>query len=55
MKGVFAEHERNMEHAASALSASERATIIRLLKKLGFDAECTLSAAAGAVRNRKST
>src|ERR1041385_6132106 len=34
IKGVFAEHERDMERAASALSAAERATIIRLLKKL---------------------
>ena len=45
--GVFAEHERDMERAASALSTSERATLIRLLKKLGLDAERALSEAAG--------
>jgi MarR family 2-MHQ and catechol resistance regulon transcriptional repressor len=39
---VFAEHKRDMERAASALSSSERATLIRLLKKLGLDAERTL-------------
>jgi MarR family 2-MHQ and catechol resistance regulon transcriptional repressor len=45
--GVFAEHERDMERAASSLSASERATIIRLLKKLGRNAERALGQAAG--------
>lgn len=54
IKGVFAEHERDMERAASALSDSERATIIQLLKKLGLDAECALGEAAGAVRNKKT-
>lgn len=42
IRGVFAEHERDMERAASALSLSERATLIRLLKKLGIDAERAL-------------
>ena len=37
--GVFAEHERDMERAVAALTPSERATLIRLLKKLGLDAE----------------
>jgi MarR family transcriptional regulator, 2-MHQ and catechol-resistance regulon repressor len=36
--GIFAEHERDMERAASALTASERATLIRLLKKIGYKA-----------------
>ena len=44
--GIFAEHERDMEHAASALSPSERATLIRLLKKVGLDAERTLGESA---------
>lgn len=37
--GIFAEHERDMERAASALSPAERATLVRLLKKLGLEAE----------------
>jgi MarR family 2-MHQ and catechol resistance regulon transcriptional repressor len=45
IQGVFAEHERDMERAASALSHSERATTIRLLKKLGLDASRTLAEA----------
>jgi len=44
--GVFAEHERDMERAASALSPAERATIIRLLKKLGLAAAHALSETA---------
>jgi MarR family 2-MHQ and catechol resistance regulon transcriptional repressor len=36
---AFAEHERDMDRAASALDAQERATAIRLLKKLGQAAE----------------
>ena len=44
--GIFAEHERDMERAASALTASERTTLVRLLKKLGFDAERALREAA---------
>ncbi len=47
IRGVFAEHERDMERAASALSPSERATLVRLLKKLGLDAERALGEAAG--------
>jgi MarR family transcriptional regulator, 2-MHQ and catechol-resistance regulon repressor len=39
---VFAQHQRDMERAASSLSPSERATLIRLLRKLGLDAERTL-------------
>lgn len=42
IKGVFAEHKQDMERAAMALSRSERATLIRLLKKLGLDAERSL-------------
>jgi MarR family transcriptional regulator, 2-MHQ and catechol-resistance regulon repressor len=48
--GVFAEHERDMERAASALTASERAALVRLLKKLGLDAERTLGEASGTRR-----
>lgn len=40
--GVFAEHQRDMERAASALTPSERVNIIHLLKKLGVEAERTL-------------
>lgn len=36
---AFAEHEKDMERAAAALDASERAIAIRLLKKLGMHAE----------------
>jgi len=39
IRGLFAEHERDLERAASALSLSERASLIRLLKRLGLDAE----------------
>jgi MarR family 2-MHQ and catechol resistance regulon transcriptional repressor len=35
---VFADHERDMENAASVLSRDERATLIALLKKLGHAA-----------------
>jgi MarR family 2-MHQ and catechol resistance regulon transcriptional repressor len=36
---LFADHKAAMDRAASALSASERATLIGLLKKLGTSAE----------------
>src|ERR1700737_1809669 len=36
---VFAGHKTAMDSAASRLSKSERATLIRLLKKLGASAE----------------
>jgi MarR family 2-MHQ and catechol resistance regulon transcriptional repressor len=36
---IFAGHKAAMESAASGLSKSERATLIRLLKKLGISAE----------------
>jgi MarR family transcriptional regulator, 2-MHQ and catechol-resistance regulon repressor len=42
IRAVFGEHRRDMERAASALTAKERATLVRLLKKLGLDAERTL-------------
>jgi len=45
--GVFAEHERDMERATSALSPSERATLVRLLKKLGLDAQRALGEVVG--------
>jgi MarR family 2-MHQ and catechol resistance regulon transcriptional repressor len=45
--GVYAEHERDMERAALVLSPSQRATLIRLLKKLGLDAERSLADATG--------
>jgi MarR family 2-MHQ and catechol resistance regulon transcriptional repressor len=35
---AYAEHAADMERLASALSASERATLIRLLKKIGYKA-----------------
>jgi MarR family 2-MHQ and catechol resistance regulon transcriptional repressor len=35
---AYAEHATDMEQLASELSASERATLIRLLKKIGFKA-----------------
>jgi MarR family 2-MHQ and catechol resistance regulon transcriptional repressor len=37
--GVFAEHERDMDRAAAALSPAERTILVRLLKKLGLEAE----------------
>nr|AFK79217.1 transcriptional regulator [uncultured bacterium F42-01] len=43
---IFAEHERDMERAASTLTASERATLVRLLKKLGLYAERVLGETA---------
>jgi MarR family 2-MHQ and catechol resistance regulon transcriptional repressor len=52
IQGVFAEHERDMARAASALSAAERATIVRLLKKLGLHAERTLGEVGGAVESQ---
>ena len=48
---VFAEHERNMERAASALTHSERVTVIQLLKKLGVEAERNLGVLAGPSRS----
>jgi MarR family 2-MHQ and catechol resistance regulon transcriptional repressor len=36
---VFASHKTAMDSAATGLSKSERATLIRLLKKLGTSAE----------------
>jgi MarR family 2-MHQ and catechol resistance regulon transcriptional repressor len=44
---MFAEHERDMERATSALTATERTTLIRLLKKLGLDAERALNTENG--------
>jgi len=35
---AYAEHAADMENLASDLSASERATLIRLLKKIGYKA-----------------
>jgi MarR family 2-MHQ and catechol resistance regulon transcriptional repressor len=46
IKGVFGQHKQDMEQAAMALSRPERTTLIRLLKKLGFDAERSLALAA---------
>jgi len=47
IRGIFTEHKQDMERTAAALSLSERATLIRLLKKLGIDAERSLGAATG--------
>lgn len=46
IRGLFAEHERDLERAMSVLSAGERATLVRLLKKLGLDAQLALGEAA---------
>ncbi|HEY2964431.1 MAG TPA: MarR family transcriptional regulator, partial [Pyrinomonadaceae bacterium] len=35
---AYAEHAADMEHLAAELSANERATLIRLLKKIGLKA-----------------
>jgi len=43
ISSVFLAHARDMERAASALSTPERATLIRLLKKLGYHAERSLT------------
>jgi len=43
ISGVFVEHARDMARATSVLSSSERATLIRLLKKLGLDAARALA------------
>jgi MarR family 2-MHQ and catechol resistance regulon transcriptional repressor len=42
IRGVFAEHTKAMEQAASGLSRSERATLTQLLKKLGTSAAMQL-------------
>lgn len=39
---LYAKHAAEMEQLASDLSASERATLINLLKKIGFKAAATL-------------
>jgi MarR family 2-MHQ and catechol resistance regulon transcriptional repressor len=39
---AYSEHAADMERLASELSASERATLIRLLKKIGFKATAAL-------------
>ena len=39
IRAVFSEHAGDMERATAALSSSERTTLIRLLKKVGLDAE----------------
>ncbi len=38
IKGAFAEHEAEIEHAVEVLDADERKTLIGLLKKLGHHA-----------------
>jgi len=48
IRALFAEHAREMEGATSALSASERTTLIRLLKRVGLDAERKLGSAGQA-------
>lgn len=55
ISSVFLEHARDMERAASALSLSERATLIRLLKKLGLDTERALAKEAVPVRHKGVT
>ena len=39
IRRVFAEHERDMEHAFSLLDKSERKALANLLRKLGHEAE----------------
>jgi MarR family 2-MHQ and catechol resistance regulon transcriptional repressor len=46
---AYAEHAADMERLASALSAAERATLIRLLKKLGYKAAAAKQQAHGHV------
>lgn len=36
---AFAEHEKDMERAAGGLTRAERATLVKLLKKLGIGAD----------------
>src|SRR5689334_21952613 len=51
IQAVFAEHERDLERAISVLSVAERATLVRLLKKLGHDAQRTLSDVAESTKD----
>jgi len=44
---LFADHKKTMDQVASELSATERATLTRLLKKLGMSVEERLEARAG--------
>ena len=44
---VFAEHERDMERAVAVLAPGERTTLVRLLKKLGLEAERLLGEGRG--------
>lgn len=48
IKKAFAQHSAEMEQATSALSESERRTLLRLLKKLGYGAaELTMEGGKG--------
>ena len=49
---VFAEHAADMERLASQLTATERATLIRLLKKIGYRAAAELKQNAGILTKR---
>lgn len=54
---AFVDHEAAMEEAVASLSSTERATLTRLLKKLGKDAQKLLEDAPeeeGAATKRKS-
>lgn len=57
IQAAFADHETAMEKAVSSLSSTERATLTRLLKKLGKNAQKLLEDAPedkGAATRRKS-
>jgi MarR family 2-MHQ and catechol resistance regulon transcriptional repressor len=47
VKRAYAAHAADMERLASGLSASERATLIRLLKKIGYKAAAESKQEAG--------
>ena len=52
IRGIFAAHERDMERVVSTLTRLERATLVRLLKKLGLDAARTLDESGSSIRDR---
>jgi MarR family 2-MHQ and catechol resistance regulon transcriptional repressor len=42
IKQAYAKHERNLEKIAAVLSGKERGDLVRLLKKIGYQAEAAL-------------
>lgn len=49
---AYNEHAADMEQLASDLSTSERTTLIRLLKKIGYKAEAEVKEEAGSLHSR---